>query len=73
MDGKQVPRSSNGKIAAMIALHYLMLATGSECLTKPEAIEGTYRQRLHWWKAASGDPCWNRSTVGQEDRANKDQ
>jgi hypothetical protein len=63
----------NGKIAAMIALHYLMLATRSEYLTKPEVIEGHIASALYWWEAASGDPCWNRLAVGQDDRANKDQ
>jgi hypothetical protein len=63
----------NGKIAAMIALHYLMLATRSEYLTKPEVIEAHIASALDWWEAASSDPCWNRFAVGQDNRANKDQ
>jgi hypothetical protein len=50
-----------------------MLATRSEYLTKREAIEEHIARAVHWWKAASGDPCWNEPTVGQEDPANKDQ
>jgi hypothetical protein len=62
---KNYRKVPNGRIAAMIALHYLMLATRSEYLTKPEAIEGHIASALRWWKAASGDPCWNRPAVGQ--------
>lgn len=62
-----------GKIAVMIALHYLMLAIRSEYRTKPQAIEEHIARALHWWKAASGDQCWNSPAVGQEGSANKDQ
>ena len=43
----------NGKIAAMIALHYLMLAIRSEYRTNPKAVEEHIARALHWWKAAS--------------------
>ena len=64
--------SPNGKIAAMITLHYLMLAIRSECRTNPKAVEEHIARALHWWKAASGDQCWN-SPAMQEGSANKDQ
>ena len=67
---REVP---NGKIAAMIALHYLMLATRGEYRTKPEAIEEHIARALHWWKAAAGDPCWDGPAVEQQDPVNKDQ
>ena len=63
----------NGKIAAMIALHYLMLAIRNEHQTQPLLIEEHISGALHWWKLASGDPCWNRPAVGQEEPINKDQ
>ena len=62
----------NGKIAAMITLHYLMLAIRSEYRTNPKAVEEHIARALHWWKAASGDQCWN-SPAMQEGSANKDQ
>lgn len=62
----------SGKIAAMIALHYLMLAIRSEYRTKPQAVEEHIGHALHWWKAASGDQCWNSPAVGQAGSANKD-
>ena len=72
MEGKYRD-APNGKIAAMIALHYLMLAIRSEYRTKPQAIEEHIARALHWWKIASGDPCWNAPAVGQEEPVNKDQ
>jgi hypothetical protein len=55
-----------GKIAAMIALHYWMLAIRSEYRTKPQAIEEHIARALHWWKAATSDQCWNSPGVVQE-------
>jgi hypothetical protein len=63
----------NGKIAAMIALHYLMLAIRSEYRSKPEVIEEHIAHSLRWWKLASGDQCWNTPVVRPEESANKDQ
>ena len=53
-------------------LHYLMLAIRSEYRTNPKAVEEHIARALHWWKAASGDQCWN-SPAMQEGSANKDQ
>jgi hypothetical protein len=61
----------NGKIAAMIALHYLMLAIRSEYRKNPQAIEEHIARALRWWKAASGDQCWNSPAAGQEGSAEK--
>jgi hypothetical protein len=61
----------NGKIAAMIALHYLMPAIRSEYRTKPQAIEEHIAGALHWWKAASSDQCWNSPAAGQEGSVEK--
>ena len=51
---RQVP---NGKIAAMIALHYLMLAMRPEYQTEPQIVEEHIAQAIGWLKAASGEPC----------------
>lgn len=58
----------SGTIAAMIALHYLMLAIRSEYRTKPHAIEEHIARALHWLKTASHDQCWNSPAVGREDQ-----
>jgi hypothetical protein len=62
----------NGKIAAMIALHYLMLAIRSEYRTNPKAVEEHIARALHWLKTTSHDQCWNTPAVGREGSANKD-
>lgn len=63
----------SGKIAAMIALHYMMLAIRSEYRTQPETGEEHIAQALHWWKTASGDHCRNVLAAGQEEPLNKGQ
>ena len=63
----------SGTIAAMIALHYLMLAIRSEYRTKPQAIEEHIARALRWLKTTSHDQCWNSPAVGREGSANKDQ
>ena len=63
----------NGKIATMIALHYLMLAIRSEYRTKPQVIEEHIARALHWWKLASDDQCWNTPAERPQESANKDQ
>jgi hypothetical protein len=62
----------SGTIAAMIALHYLMLAIRSEYRTKPQAIEEHIARALRWLKTTSHDQCWNSPAVGREGSANKD-
>jgi|SRR4029077_7226331 hypothetical protein len=49
----------NGKIAAMIALHYLMLAMRQEYRSLPETVEEYIARALWWWKAASDDHRWD--------------
>ena len=71
MEGKYRD-APNGKIAAMMALHYLMLAIRNEHQTQLQLIEEHICGALHWWKLASGDPCWNEPAVGQEEPINKD-
>src|SRR5262245_41881410 len=70
MEGK-CRATPNGKIAAMILLHYLMLAIRSEYGTKPQAVEEHIARALHWWKIASGDPCMNTPAVDQEEPISK--
>lgn len=52
-------QAPNGKIAAMIALHHLMLAMRDEYRTEPQTVESHIVQALAWWKAASHDHRWN--------------
>ena len=59
---RQVP---NGRIAAMIALHYLMLAMRREYQKKPQTVEEHIAHALAWLKAASSGRCWNATAVGR--------
>ena len=61
---RQVP---NGKIAAMIALHYLMLAMRREYRTEPQTVEEHIAQAIGWLKAARGQPCWNTMALGRDE------
>ena len=59
----------NGKIAAMIALHYLMLAMRQEYRSLPEAPEEYIARALWWRKVASDDRRWD--SQAQEDESSK--
>ena len=52
---RQVP---NPKIAAMIALHYLILAMRRESRTQTHTVEDYIAQALAWWKTAGHDHWW---------------
>jgi len=56
-------QAPNGKIAAMIVLHYLMLAMRREYQREPHTVEEHIAQALHWWKAASQDHRWNAAGI----------
>jgi hypothetical protein len=60
-------QAPNGKIAAMIALHYLMLAMRPEYQRAPQTIEEHIAQAIGWLKAASGQPCWNTMALGRDE------
>jgi hypothetical protein len=51
-------QSRNPKIAAMIALHYMILAVRQEPWTRPHTVEDYIAQALACWKTASHDHGW---------------
>ena len=63
----------NGKIAVMIALHYLVLAMRQEYRGSQETIEGHIANALRWWETACCHECWNAPAAEKEESASKDQ
>jgi hypothetical protein len=63
----------NGKIAAMIALHYLMLAMRQEYRGSQETIEGHMSNALRWWETACCHACWNSPAAGREESQDENQ
>jgi hypothetical protein len=51
-------QAPNAKIAAMIALHYMILAMRQDPRRQPHTVEDYIAQALAWWKTASHDHCW---------------
>lgn len=66
---RQVP---NGKIAAMIALHHLMLAMRREYHAEPQTVEEHITHALAWWKAANHEPRWNTTNGEREESSKRD-
>jgi hypothetical protein len=65
-------QGSSDKIAAMIALHYLMLAMRREYQTEPGTVQEHIAHALHWWKAASQDHRWNAAGIEANESSKRD-
>jgi hypothetical protein len=62
----------NGKIAVMIALHYLILAMRQEHRGKQEIIEAHIADALRWWETACCHACWNAAAIGNDASSKRD-